>query len=169
MEVGALGQRLHDVRAQEADQADSDVEDAHGFAAVAAEPVGDHKLMRNGAGKNVADRVEEPARVIDPERAVHGSEADERRAGEGRAHQDQLARAEARHQYRPDPQRQQRREREAKGDLFLAPVEFTLEVVVEERHVVVGQTYRYAERQEGRRRDPPAVKCFAAHRMEPYL
>src|SRR5579871_6102140 len=114
--------------------------------------------MGNRAGEDVADGVEEPEGVIDPERAAHGAEAEESGAAERGADQDELARTKARDQDGADPKGEQGGQGEAKGDLLAGPVESALVVIVEEGHVVVGQAYRNAEGEEGRRCDPPAVE-----------
>ena len=112
---------------------DADVHDPHRLSAIL---VGTSARRSSGAGsvRREYSRPCKPPRTSNRrERAAHLAEAGERERTSAPSRQDQLARAEAVDQQRPDPDRQQRRERETQRDVRSRPAELALEIVVEKR------------------------------------
>src|SRR4029077_2338500 len=112
--------------------ADADVHNSHRFAAAEPEPMRNDQLMRDRAGENIADGINNPKSVVNSECSAHVGEAGERDAGEHRSNQDQLARAEAMDDHGAKPDGESSGEREAERDVGARPLELALEIVVEE-------------------------------------
>src|SRR5260370_42446091 len=124
----------------------------------------DDQLMRNGAGKKVADRVDHPEAVVNGKRATHFGEADKGDDGEDCPHQDQLAGTETMDDHGAEPDGERGRQRESKYDIGARPEKLALEIIVEESDVVIRNADRKAEREEGRGSDPPAEE-LTLHRI----
>ena len=142
-----------------AEDADAEVGGGHGFAAALFKPLRDDDLVRDGAGKEIADHVKQPITPINVDISAHGAEADEGEGGKSGADDHQLSGAEAVHENRADPECQRGGDRKAEGDVGASPAERLLIIVVVEWHSVVRNTDRQTEGEEGGNGDPPAVEA----------
>src|SRR5260370_472236 len=121
--------------------------------------------MRNRAGKDVADRVDNAEAVINGKRAAHVGKADEGNDGEYGPNQNQPARTETMDDHRAEPDSQGGGQRKSKRDVGAGPAKVTLEIIVEESDVVIRDAYRQAKREEGPDREPPAAE-LAMNRIQ---